>query len=465
MAHPPAQKILGFGDVAILTFIANFGIRWLAVAGGIGASSILLWIIGAALLGFPLAFMSAQLSRLYPDEGGIYAWTKHALGEKNGFIVAWLYLVNNVFYYPAILIFLATNFSYFLGKPALANNEHFVCAIVLIFFWLVVLVSLCGLKMNKWLAEYGGIFGSVVPALLIIGLGIAVYSTTKHSATQFNWHTILSDQHITHSLANLTMIMFAITGVEIIPTFANSVKNPKRDLYFGLLIGTMLLIIFYIAGTIALNTILSPQDIQKTSGLMHAFELVFTKFHLPWLTRVVAFMLIFAELAVVSIWLIAPITMFFKCTPKGLIPSWFHKMNKNAAPTNAIWFIGLLVTLILLTTNLLPAVNDMYQILVLMCVLLAFIPYFFLAAAYVKNIKNIPGGRWLHLTLTGCVIFSLVLGIIFSFSLPSNINTLTSKILYEVELFLGPIIFISAGYFIYYAWEKRGKNENRTKNI
>lgn len=455
-----AQKILGFGDITILTFIANFGIRWLAVAAGMGAPSILFWIIGAVFLAFPLAFMSAQLCRLYPYEGGIYAWVRHSLGEKSGFIVAWLYLLNNVFYYPAILIFLATNFSYFLDKPELANNNHFVCAVVLIFFWLVVLISLFGLKMNKCLTEYGGIFGGVIPALLIIGLGCAFYIVTKQSATLLSWHAMLPTHQITHTLVNLTMIMFAITGVEVIPTFANAVKNPKRDLYFGLILGTALLIVFYILGTIALNVILSPDDIHKTSGLMLAFHQVFLKFHLSWLTRIVAFMLIFAELSAVSIWLIAPITMFFKCTPKGLLPNWFHKTNKNDAPVNAILFIGLLVTVILLATNLLPAVNDMYQILILMCVLLVFIPYFYLVAAYVKNIKKIPGGRFTQYFFIVSVLISLILGVIFSFALPADIKTLGAKILYETELFFGPFILVSVGYVIYYLWDKKNNNNN-----
>jgi len=41
--------------------------------------------------------MCAQLSQIYPEEGGIYAWTRRSLGEKNGFIVSWLYLINNIF--------------------------------------------------------------------------------------------------------------------------------------------------------------------------------------------------------------------------------------------------------------------------------------------------------------------------------------------------------------------------------
>ena len=448
------KKFLGLRDIIILTLTSNFGIRWLAVAAGLGASSIVFWIVGAITLAMPLAVMSGHLNKLYPEEGGIYAWTRRSLGEKNGFIVAWLYFINNVIYYPAVLIFLATNFAFFLGKPALANNSEFICIVVLVAFWILVLMSAFGLKANKFMAEYGGIIGSIVPAILIIALGFAVYFITKHSATQFGLHQLFSTQHVGSSLANLTMIMFAMTGVEIIPTFANAVKNPKRDIYLGLIIGAALMIGLYILGTIALNVILSPDAIQKTSGLMDAFRLVFLKFHLSGLTRVVALLLVFAELAVVSIWLIAPITMFFKCTPKGLLPDWFHKTNQHGAPINALLFVGLLVTIILLTTSLLPAVNDVYQILVLMSVLLAFIPYLFLLAAYVKNLNKISGYKSVHLFFVFCVLISLLLGIIFSFQLPDNITTLHQKIFYEGELFFGPIIFILIGYLIYYRGSK-----------
>ncbi|MDP1575006.1 MAG: APC family permease [Coxiellaceae bacterium] len=443
------KKLLGLKDITLLTFFSNFGVRWLAVAAGMGAVSVFYWIIGAISLAIPMAFMCAQLSRKYPEEGGLYAWTRHTLGEKNGFVVAWLYFINNLFYYPAILIFLATNFAFVIGNPALANNSMFICISVLVAFWFVILISIFGLKMNKIATEFGGLFGSLVPAILIIVLAIAVYLATKQSATAFNWQSMISQKGITNSLSNLTMIMFAMTGVEIIPTFANAVKNPKRDLYFGLIIGAIALVILYIIGTISLNIILAPDDIQKTSGLMHAFQLVFQRFHMPQLTPLVAMLLVFAELGIVSMWLIAPITMFFKCSPKGVLPEWFQKTNKNEAPINALLFVGVIVSFILMTTTFLPAVNDMYQILVLMSVLLTFIPYLFLVRVYIKNMKSLNGNGFWKWFFVCTVFVSLCLGIIFSFQLPSNLTTLNSKILYESEMFFGPAIFMGIGYWIF----------------
>ncbi len=69
-----------------MTLTANFGIRWLAVAGGIGPSSLIFWFIGAILFFIPLSIIVAQLAKEYPEEGGLYTWVRSAMGDKSGFI-------------------------------------------------------------------------------------------------------------------------------------------------------------------------------------------------------------------------------------------------------------------------------------------------------------------------------------------------------------------------------------------
>ncbi|MDE5035674.1 amino acid permease, partial [Francisella tularensis] len=76
--------------------------------------------------------------------------------------------------------------------------------------------------------------------------------------------------------------------------------------------------------------------------------------------------------------------MFFKCTPRGILPEWLHKTNLYDSPKNALVFMGILVTVIVLLTNFLPSVNLMYQALILMATVHYFIPYLYLVVAYIK---------------------------------------------------------------------------------
>ena len=49
-----------------------------------------------------------ELSSRYPQEGGIYVWTKKAFGDFHGFLCGWCYWLNNLFYFPSLLIFTIT---------------------------------------------------------------------------------------------------------------------------------------------------------------------------------------------------------------------------------------------------------------------------------------------------------------------------------------------------------------------
>ncbi|MCF6766687.1 APC family permease [Thiotrichales bacterium 19S3-7] len=438
------NKVLGFKDVTIMAVTANFGIRWIPVAAGLGASAIFFWILGAIVFFAPLVVIAVQLSRSHPDEGGMYAWTKRALGDKAGFMVAWLYWINTIFYYPAVLIFLATNFAYFIGRPDLIGNHYYISFTVLGAFWLITIISFYGIRANKYLVDIGGIIGSFIPAIAIIILGFAAYFISGKSATDFSAVNLIPQGHILDNLSTLTIIMFAMAGIEIIPTFANSVKDAKRTLYYGLTLSAFILFGLYILGTIALNLVASPSHIESAAGLMQAFDIVGQEFEIGWFAKLMSFLLTFAEFAAVSIWLLAPVIMFFKCTPKGILPDWLHRTNKYQAPRNALIFMGILVTLIVLLTNFLPTVNTMYHALILMATVLYFIPYLYLVVAYIK--LNRGALRYIYGVL---VFLSTSLGILFSFQPPGDLASTYDIAIYELELILGPLIFLVIGWLIY----------------
>ena len=60
------------------------GIRWLAAAAHTGPGSITLWVLAAGLFFVPLALSVAALSKRFPEEGGIYVWTRRGFGDWHG---------------------------------------------------------------------------------------------------------------------------------------------------------------------------------------------------------------------------------------------------------------------------------------------------------------------------------------------------------------------------------------------
>lgn len=72
-----------------------------------GPSSLVFWVLAVAVVFIPSGLTVMELSFGETGEGGVYLWTKAAFGELHGFVAGWTYGVNNLFYFPGLLLFIA----------------------------------------------------------------------------------------------------------------------------------------------------------------------------------------------------------------------------------------------------------------------------------------------------------------------------------------------------------------------
>ncbi|MCZ6827509.1 MAG: amino acid permease, partial [Gammaproteobacteria bacterium] len=99
-------RTLGVTDLVFLYIAAILGIRWLSTAAQMGPSSLVLWLFAVVIFFIPSGLAVMELSSRDAGEGGIYLWAKAAFGEHHGFIVGWTYWINNLFYFPGLLLFI-----------------------------------------------------------------------------------------------------------------------------------------------------------------------------------------------------------------------------------------------------------------------------------------------------------------------------------------------------------------------
>ena len=83
------RRVLTFRDLFLFYIVTGFSLRWIATAGAAGPSALVIWVIAALGLFVPLVFSTLELSSRYPEEGGIYVWTKRAFGPFAAFIAGW----------------------------------------------------------------------------------------------------------------------------------------------------------------------------------------------------------------------------------------------------------------------------------------------------------------------------------------------------------------------------------------
>ncbi len=449
------QKILKAKDVFIMSIAANLGPRWIAVAAALGPVSLLFWFLGAAFFLLPFSLIVIEFATRYPQEGGICVWVDKTLGPKASFIVSWCYWVNNFFFYPAILTFFSTSFVYAFGRPDLAQNTPFITCTVIVVFWVILFLTLQGIRMSKVAGLFGGIGSFLVFGILII-LGISSLLVFHKSHTSFTLSSFLPSGSLSGNLSSLSLLMFALAGVEIIPTLSNSIERPEKALPKALTVFAFVLFFIYALATLSMQVILSPDEIKDTTGLMEAFHLVGEKFGLVYLARFIAFFISVSELMALMLWILVPAVMFFKDTRKEILPLFFHRENKHGIPANALLLEGVLVSFIILATSFLPSVNLMYQTLMLMTTIIYFIPYLLVIVAYVcfkrkggQGSYVVPGGKKGAFFLSALVFCSLIFAILVSFIPTSNLKGFKEIFIYESELLIGTLATLVIGLLLY----------------
>ena len=137
----------------------------------------MIWVIAALGFFVPLVFCVLELSSRYPEEGGIYVWSKRAFGPFAAFITGWTYWGSNLPYLPGLLYFAAAN-ALFMGGPAWqswSSNSTYFIAVSMAGLAVTVAMNVVGLNVGKWLTNVGAIAGWI-PAMLLMALGAVAWS-------------------------------------------------------------------------------------------------------------------------------------------------------------------------------------------------------------------------------------------------------------------------------------------------
>ncbi|MBV8070294.1 MAG: amino acid permease, partial [Acidobacteriaceae bacterium] len=83
MAAPHLTRELRLRDLVLFNVSAIASLRWIAAAAHAGPGSLTLWLFAALFFFLPSAIVVGRLSKKFPEEGGMYVWTKKAFGDQH----------------------------------------------------------------------------------------------------------------------------------------------------------------------------------------------------------------------------------------------------------------------------------------------------------------------------------------------------------------------------------------------
>jgi len=460
-ADPKSQlrKTMGFWDVLLFNIATVLGPRWIAAAGHNGTSSISLWVIAAAFFFVPSAFVINELSSRFPEEGGLYVWTKEAFGDFHGFVAGWTYWIYTVFYFPGLLLASASMSAYIIGEKgtSLAQDRPFLLAVSIALLLVAVGLNIIGLNIGKWLQNAGGV-ATYAPLLMLVGIALLVYfrhgSATHFTAANmlptWNWDTV-----------NFwSQIAFAFSGLELVSCMCEEVRNPRKTLPRAVFVSGAMIAFMYVVGTFAILALAAPMDLDPKSGVFHAITVGSVLLKLGFLGILAAVLVTVGNAGGVGSTVAGVARVPFVVGIDRYLPAAFGKIHPRwKTPYISILVQAGVSCAILLASQIRSqTVQEAYQILIDATIILYFIPFLYMFAGILKlsgrkdraenpHAMLIPGGK-LGLWTCGLVGFVVVVIGIFVSLVPPG-ETL-NKWSFELRLLGGTLVSIFLGLVLYW---------------
>lgn len=434
-------------DVVLFNITAVAGTRWLTTAANqFGFASLGLWLVAMVIFFLPSAAAVRELSDIDPRGGGLYRWVSRAFGPRHGFVAGWGYWVNNLFYYPSLLLTTAAMLAYVGGPSAvgLADNAWFIAIISLAGLWIAVLLNLVGLGVGKHLQNLGG-YGTWVPALLFVALA-AVALALHGSATPFSARALAPASFGLGSINLFATMTFAYAGLELAPTLGDEIEDPAATLRRGVTLSGVGIVAIYVIGTTAVLVALPHETVSLTNGVPQASAALVARLGTPvlaWVPALIALLLVLGNLGGVGAWLAGSARLPFVAGVDRALPPAFARLHpKWQTPYVALLVQGALSSVFVVAELVGTGVQNAYLALAQTTIILFFVPYLYVFAAYLRLRRR----RGLRTAVTGVVGFlAVVLSIVLGFVPPGDEP---HPAWYETKVVGGVVLFMVIGWFL-----------------
>jgi len=391
---------MGFRDLLLFYVITGISLRWIASAAAAGPSSIVVWVGAWFCFYTPLALSVLELSSRYPNEGGLYVWSKRAFGDFSGFMAAWTYWTSNLPYFPAVLYFAASNVLFIrqASWQHLSGSATFYIIFALLTLTAATVLNIVGLDVGKWLHNVGAI-AMWIPVVIVIVMGLIAWQRYG-SATTFTVHSMTPSVHF-NEIIFWSVLTFAFGGCETASFMGEEIKNARRTIPLALLTAGVTVTLCYILGTVCVLLALPSTQVNSLQGLVQAVSATAARVGFPGVLPLAAFLIALSNVGAAGAYLAAVARLPFVAGLDRFLPKAFGSLHPRwKTPWVALLTQFALGVVFIFLGQAGTSVKGAYDVLVSMGVITYFIPYLYLFAAMIKlqseragpDVIRVPGG-------------------------------------------------------------------------
>lgn len=237
------------------------------------------WLLILGVVFFvPYALLTSELGTAFPEEGGPFVWTRLAFGRKIAALNALLYWISNPIWVGGTLAILAAatfqTFFFSLGGPHirhLGGTSVGEILFVLGFIWFTVVAAILSFNIGKWIPTIGAFVRIAVLGLFTLSV---VLFALKNGVRGFG----PGDFGISYVgfIGLVPVLFFNYVGFELPSAAGEEMKDPKRDIPFGVFRSAVGAVVLYGGPILAILLVLPKDRISNLSGFIDSIKTVFT---------------------------------------------------------------------------------------------------------------------------------------------------------------------------------------------
>lgn len=339
-------KTLGRFDLVFLLIAAVVGLETLGAVSSYGAEAFTWTLVLALFFLIPYGLIFAETGAAFTEEGGAYTWVRDAFGRKAGALAAILTWVTQPVWVGGSMAFLATE-GWNVNLSHISDGSFADYAFKLIFVWLTVLAAIVSLRYGKWLPTVGAI---MKVAILVIFVLTTVIYAIKNGVVD------LSFGDFSPTWAGLfgatPLLLFAYLGFESGNSAAGEMKNPARDVPFGILRSSGTAAACYLLPIFAILLVVPKSQISGIGGFFDATATVFSVYGgaADAMLKVLSVLLVFVLMTQGASWMIISDRMQAIAAADGAFFGGFFGVfnRKLSTPVRVNFLSGVVATVFML---------------------------------------------------------------------------------------------------------------------
>ena len=307
--------------VAIVLFIPNASTVQFA-----GSAAFVFWGLGFLTFLIPGAFVTAQLGRMFPNEGSLYVWTQKALGSFWGFFAGF------VAWWPGVLVMILSG-TLVVSLAQSINSSLFTKPwqqglIVLAVLWFSCLLGTLRFRLTQ---NYVNVqFGLYSFCLILIGIsGFVWLAKGHHAANSFAFHA--SSLSGWGQWTFFSTVVLALLGIEVPMNMGVEIKS-ERSIKKYLFWGCLVVMVAYLWATWSNMVVVPVAQNNATYGIVQTVQIAISH----TLGSVVGFILVLIFISDTVVYNYSFARLMFVSGLERRLPHQFGRVNRNKVPANAV---------------------------------------------------------------------------------------------------------------------------------